>query len=629
LRQSGIEVTGWDPYFSPDAPKTKADTVNLGFVLNVIEDPSERARALREAYALADKVLSVAVMLTGRAATNREAFGDGVRTSRNTFQKYYTQRELRDYLASVLDKEPVAVGPGVFFVFKDEGEEQRFFAQRVHNRGGLDRLISRLPKPTRAEREQAFYNAHRDLLERLWETWLELGRKPELSEVERRTEIENVFGSFGKALRFLERFQGTEAVTAAFHSRKEDLLVYFALQQFEQRQSYKALPEEQRRDVRTFFGSYQNAQAEARQLLFSAGNRELVRQLCREAVSSGLGWLEKARALHLHTSLVERLPAVLRVYVGCASYLYGDVTSADVIKIHIDSAKLTLLSFDDFEEKPLPRLLERIKIRFRSQDVERFTYGEAYEPPYLYRKSRFITEDFPHYAEQVAFENALEALHLFDFEDSLGPPPQIFEDRLKAARMEVGGFILRPSSTLPHLEEKCGRHLLFRDLIHCGEAWAKTNLPNLPEQVETYNALTRLATLILDPVIDYFGEISLTYGFCSRELARHIPGRIAPALDQHASHELNTRGKPICTRLGAAVDFIVTDESMLEVAQWIVQNTPFDRLYFYGDDRPIHVSCGPDNKREIVIMTVKEGGRPVPQVVKIEAFLTLSRAAGV
>jgi hypothetical protein len=436
-----------------------------------------------------------------------------------------------------------------------------------------------LPKLTREEREQAFYNTHHELLDPLWETWLDLGRKPELEESARRAEIEEGFGSLGKALRFLERFHGTEAVTAAFRSRKEDLTAYFALQQFEQRQSYQTLPEDQRRNVRTFFGNYQNAQAEARQLLFSAGKRELVRQLCREAANNGLGWLEKDRALYLHTTLVERLPAVLRVYVGCASYLYGDATSADVIKIHIDSAKLTLMTCDDFAGKPLPRLLQRIKIRFRDQDVERFTYGEAYEPPYLYRKSRFITEDFLYYAEQVAFERALEALNLCDLQDSLGPSPQVFADRLKAARLEIEGFALRPSRRLPRLDEQCSEHFLFRDIIQCGETQAKTGLPNIPQQVETYNALTRLATLILDPVIDYFGAISLTYGFCSRELARDIPGRIAPKLDQHASHELNTRKQPICARLGAAVDFIVTDGSMLEVAQWIVEHTLFDRLF--------------------------------------------------
>jgi len=235
LGLNGIEATGWDPHFAPNAPKQRADIVNLGFVINVIEDPSERAQALRDAYALARRLMSVAVMLTGRELSNGEQYGDGVRTRRNTFQKYYTQRELRDYLQSVLEREPVAVGPGIFFVFKDEDEEQRFFARRVRNRGGLDRLISRLPKPTREEREQSFYNAHRDLLEQLWETWLALGRKPESEEIHRQSEVEEAFGSLGKALRFLERFQGTEAVTAAFRSLKEDLTVYFALRQFEQR----------------------------------------------------------------------------------------------------------------------------------------------------------------------------------------------------------------------------------------------------------------------------------------------------------------------------------------------------------------------------------------------------------
>lgn len=183
LHTNGIEANGWDPHFAPDAPKTAADIVNLGFVINVIEDPTERTQALYNAYALARRVMSVSAMLTGREQPNGEQYSDGVRTHRNTFQKYYTQRELRDYLHSVLDKEPVAAGPGIFFVFKDEGEEQHFFTHRVRNRGGLDRLISRLPKPTSIERERTFYATHRELLEPLWETWLDLGRKPELEEV--------------------------------------------------------------------------------------------------------------------------------------------------------------------------------------------------------------------------------------------------------------------------------------------------------------------------------------------------------------------------------------------------------------------------------------------------------------
>jgi len=53
----------------------------------------------------------------------------------------------------------------------------------------------------------------------------------------------------------------------------------------------------------------------------------------------------------------------------------------------------------------------------------------------------------------------------------------------------------------------------------------------------------------------------------------------------------------ICSRLGVAIGFIVDDESMREVADSVAENTPFDRLYFYGEDRLIHVSYGPEQLR--------------------------------
>ncbi len=138
-------------------------------------------------------------------------------------------------------------------------------------------------------------------------------------------------------------------------------------------------------------------------------------------------------------------------------------------------------------------------------------------------------------------------------------------------------------------------------------------MPNLPREPDSYTALHDLAIAILDPVIDYFGMIELTYGFCSPELARHIPGRIAPALDPHAAHERHAKGKAVCPRLWAAVDFIVVDENMREVADWIAANTAFDRLYFYGGDQPIHVSYGPEQKRDYFAMVATAKGKQVPR----------------
>jgi hypothetical protein len=76
--------------------------------------------------------------------------------------------------------------------------------------------------------------------------------------------------------------------------------------------------------------------------------------------------------------------------------------------------------------------------------------------------------------------------------------------------------------------------------------------------------------------------------------------------------------------LGAAVDFLIEDENMLEVAQWIATHTPFDRLYFYGADLPIHVSFGPNHDRQIVRMAMTPSGRRVPQVIAREPFLALN-----
>lgn len=188
-------------------------------------------------------------------------------------------------------------------------------------------------------------------------------------------------------------------------------------------------------------------------------------------------------------------------------------------------------------------------------------------------------------------------------------------------RWTIAGFDLVRSRTPPDLDDPCGRFLTFRQLIACGETQARTGLANLPIQPESYNALLELAEQVLDPVIDYFGMIRLTYGFCSPQLAKQIPGRIDPKLDQHAAHELNRLGKPVCERLGAAADFLVEDENMLEVAQWVAANTPFDRLYVYGEDLPIHVSYGPNHARQIVRMTPGRSGRLVPRVVSREELL--------
>jgi len=163
------------------------------------------------------------------------------------------------------------------------------------------------------------------------------------------------------------------------------------------------------------------------------------------------------------------------------------------------------------------------------------------------------------------------------------------------------------------LHEKCGHYLTYRQLIECGETWESLRIDNRPKSPDSYTALHDLAVNVLDPVIEYYGMIRLTYGFSASALGHHIKGRIAPKLDQHASHETNRLGTPICDRLGAAVDFLVEYEDMRDVANWLAGNTRFDRLYFYGPSRPVHVSYGPSNKGEIIELVETTTGTRVPR----------------
>lgn len=634
LCANGVTAGGWDPHYASDTPKRQAHTVNLGFVINVIEDLDERVTALRGAYDLTEGVLAVAAMLTSQCPADGCAYRDGYLSSRNTFQKYYSQAQLRDFIEHTLDESAIAVVPGVFFVFRDKDLEQRFLAARYRQHSRLTTQgwsyvsharASKLPRTVREPREprptidrnSQLFTAHQDDFQRLWLRFIELGRPPEKHEVDEplRARLELAIGSWAKITRIaLDRFLVSE-LDAARAVRISDLLVFGAQRQFEKRAAYRELEPGLRADVRHFFGDHATWQASARAVLFDVGNLTRIDAACREAAAKGYGCLDKGHSLQLHISLLERLPTLLRVYVACATMLCGDVSEFDLVKIHVRSGKATLLKFEDFVGHPLPRLLQRVKVNLRDQDLEVFNYGVDYPPTLLYHKSRFINEEFPNFAEQLAFEDAADNLGLHDL-SGYGPPETEFYRALAHARWEVDGFTLRRATRIPDLDDPCGANLAYRDLIECGETQAHTGLANRPREADTYTALYELAKRVLDPVIDYFGMIRLTYGFCSQELAKEIKGRIAPELDQHAGHERKRTGKPVCERLGAACDFLVEDEDMEEVANWVFDNTEADRVYFYGKDRPIHVSYSQTPARQLVAMMPTSSGRRVPRVIR-------------
>ena len=163
------------------------------------------------------------------------------------------------------------------------------------------------------------------------------------------------------------------------------------------------------------------------------------------------------------------------------------------------------------------------------------------------------------------------------------------------------------------LDAPVGVHFNFRDFIECGKTWERSakedsTFDNRPVQNESWLAIGQLGAVVLDTIWTQFGALSLTHGFTSGHLSRLISKspnpEIAPSNDQHAACELNTKGNLICRYLGAACDFRVQGKvhGMHDVARWIVDHVQFDSLYYYGDDRAVHVSWGPLQRRNVVLM---------------------------
>ena len=391
LEAHGIDVTGWDPVHRPHEEYSNRDVVNLGFVLNVIEDRRERTDTLISSWKHADKILVVAVMVAGESVINQfKPYKDGVITSRNTFQKYYSQGEIRYFIETTLDQSAIAVGQGIFIIFKDKLEEQVFLSERQHIKRNWKQKTQRqlALKPQTIKKD--IIEKHIELFTDYWDTTLELGRIPANNEFEFSDQIRSICGSHNKAHQTLLKHFGAEVFQESTQKRKEDLIVYFALSMFERRKPQSKMPESLKRDIKSFFPTYQEALEEVRTALFSVGNPTIIEQACQTAYGNlGCGFLEESHSFTFHKDFFGELPPELRIYIGCATQLYGDIENFQLIKAHITSGKVSLMRYDDWD-KDEPLLLERIKIKLRELDIDFFDYSGEYQPIPLKNKNNFL-----------------------------------------------------------------------------------------------------------------------------------------------------------------------------------------------------------------------------------------------
>ncbi|WP_281222276.1 DNA phosphorothioation-associated putative methyltransferase [Photobacterium sanguinicancri] len=415
LEAHGLDALGWDPNFQPDNEKVGSDIVNLGFVLNVIEDQDERLDALLGAWELTKKFLVVSVMLANENYIAQfTPYKDGVITSRNTFQKYYAQSEIKAYIERSLQEDVITIAPGIFYIFKDKLEEQLYLQSKYKRHHKWQQLTS--PEPVEAkDKAKLIITQHQTLFDDFWNTCLELGRVPANDEFIQSDKARELIGSHKKVFGLLQEMFDTQEFELAEKTRKEDLLLYFSMGLFEKRKPYTQQPESLKRDIKALFADYKTANNLATELLFAIADTELINQQCEKAHSLlPASLLNKEHSLIFHKSHIDSLPLLLRVYVGAGLQMYGELDDdIDLIKIHITSGKLTLTAYDDFE-KSVPFLVERIKIKMADQDIDFFDYVDESRRPPLLNKHNLLKENDKNFKKQKNLDIELSKLFSYN-----------------------------------------------------------------------------------------------------------------------------------------------------------------------------------------------------------------------
>ncbi|MGY1753803.1 DNA phosphorothioation-associated putative methyltransferase [Blastococcus sp. SYSU D01042] len=372
LRAMGMEAHGWDPHFAREAIPEQSDAVLLVYVLNVIEDATERLDTLRKAWSLAGDVLVVSARLSWeKRRVTGDNFADGTVTSRHTFQRLFSPGELRTLVEAVTGARTAAGAPGVVYAFKAETERLRFLARRTTGEG--DWLGS--------EEETSAIAAVIDYFERR-------GRLPAIEEYPDRL------------LPLLRHVRQSElrrmVVDGAARERVEhgrartllDTLLFLGVSVFSGRPRMNDLPLGIQLDLRACFNSYREACARADRLLLKLRDDSYLRGAMRNSV----GKLTPT-ALYVHRRAVNLMPVVLRLYEHCGAVAAGRPEGWAILKLNHSGRQVAWSSYPTFETEPHPRLAWSYAVSMSSLDASFTSYEQRDNRPLLHRKEEFLAPE--------------------------------------------------------------------------------------------------------------------------------------------------------------------------------------------------------------------------------------------
>lgn len=421
LRKAGISASGWDPHFRPSAELAPADCVNLGYVLNVIEDLTERRSTLLRAHALAKLVLIVAVRVD-RALNAAEGFSDGCLTKHGSFQKLFTQEEFKEYLQSALGCRPHMASLGIAYVFKDAAAESRYLAN----------LSIFKPRSFRAAVIEEF--AKDRLAQRYVALMKKLGRAPLESEFSSFAKLSSRFGPALRIERIANGLIDSTAIRNARERTREAILTYFGMMRLQgiKPPPIKMLPPEVQADIKMLWPNYKGAVDDGIEFLFQMGKPELVKDACERAPIGK----KLPDDFYVHRSAEGQLPALISLLIFAGRQVVGDI-EYDLVKVSLDGRKVSFLRYRDFEIDPHPELLHSVRVYLPTASYSIRDYSTSVNPPILHRKEVFIDPWHPRYVEYSNLSQTEEKLDLLsrpDIGTRIG-----WQSLLKERRLQIVG----------------------------------------------------------------------------------------------------------------------------------------------------------------------------------------------
>ncbi|MGW8951538.1 DNA phosphorothioation-associated putative methyltransferase [Streptomyces sp. NPDC055709] len=375
LLQLDCQAVGWDPFYQADTRLEPADVVLLTYVLNVIEDLQERRKTLKKAWDLARTVLVASARLTWEKSKVRgEAFGDGLLTSRQTFQHLFGASELRAYVEEVTGARTVSAAPGVVYAFKDEKARLSYLARRIVP--DAEWLAS--------EDTTSAIAAVVDYTERR-------GRLPCMEEVPQPMAELLSHLSLNEVRRLVRDSADSSKVEEGGKRTTLNTLLFLAVELFNGRGPFSSLPLSVQLDVRAFFTSYKEACQRSDRLLLKLRDDPYIRGAMN---ASAVGKLTPT-ALYVHQRALDRMPTVLRLYEHCASIAAGRPQEWTLAKLRHQGRAVSWLDYPDFDTDPHPRIHSSYQVDLKTLETSHTSYADSPNRPLLHRKHEFLTLDDP------------------------------------------------------------------------------------------------------------------------------------------------------------------------------------------------------------------------------------------